>query len=455
MTNYNPFPVQQARRPPPTTSTPLPQPPRRVSQDFRYIFHSPEEPKASLRPSEGPIIKTEPPGVLPSPAPATPFIKTEPASASDILAETFYPSKSTPSASSSAQATDTATNSTDPTTFTTEHDAFLMYHYTTNLTTPSMAPILESNIFPSLNAAILHHAQTVPYVSHVVLAFSGLHLASYSSSPDSANYLYTALAHKDAALQLFMPAIREGITPQTAEPQLAASAVLVACCLALPAADPGRRMNFDRIDILAEVAGLFQGTNHIFHHNAYKDLPRKSSSASCSSCDSASLASHTPRSPGDDVPWPEAMNSLQQCIDALRALPPATDTKEEERRRVLDHAAEMLKKAFGKISEARRDFHVLCVWLGMVNRQFVTLIQVRDPMALLLLAHWAVCRTTMDDIWWARGWPATAVAAIFENLDETHRPLLSWCLSQARGRAPSMGQHSLVEIQPAYRQQPQ
>ena len=462
MTNYNPFSMQQLQQggqgpaisaPPaptyPATSMP---PARRTSQGFRYVFHTPEDNISSVRATEEPFIKIETPAPLAQVAsPATPFIKTESTPAPDTGEGSFYPPKSTPSVSSYPIPDTTAgTESTIETkpslvSFSTEQDAFLMHHYTTNLTTPAMSPILESNIFPSLNEAILRHAQTVPYVWHVVLAFSGLHLASYSPMPQSANYLYTALEHKQAALNLFMPAIAEGITPQTAEPQLAASAVLVACCLALPAADPGRKMSFDRIDILAEVAGLFQGTNHIYHHNAYKMLPRKPSSASSSSCDSSSPSS-APRSPGDNVPWPEAMESLRRCIDRLHALLPTQDPEEEKRRNVLDHAASRLQRAFGKVSEARRDFNVLCVWLGMVDLQFVRLIQTRDPIALLLLAHWAVCRTNMDDIWWARGWPATAVGAIHEALDLDHRPLLDWCVSQARGRAPSMGHHGLVEI---------
>lgn len=308
------------------------------------------------------------------------------------------------------QATKLPKISADATSFTTDQDAFLMNHCaTTLLTTPAIPPILEPDIIPHLAAAFRT-------ATHVELALSGLYIASYSSPSEGSNYLSAALAHKDAALQILRSTTTEGLTTTTAGPQLPALAMLVACCLALPAADPGRRLNLNRIDILAEVAGILRLINYIAHQAAFKDLPPP----------------QKPRSPGDDARCSGTMNSLQRCVEALMSLPRTADPEEEQRRLVMGHAASELRTAVGNISDVRGDFHVIGMWLGTVHPEFVGFIQTRDPMALLLLAHWAVWWSAVDDNWWARGWPAMAVGAIYETLDDTHRPLLTWCLSETR-----------------------
>ncbi|KAI6782309.1 uncharacterized protein J7T54_008395 [Emericellopsis cladophorae] len=338
------------------------------------------------------------------------------------------------------------------------HSTILSRHLDTK------GPILESEHFNTLNKAILSHTHnaSAPYVRHVVLSFSALHLASQqathttsdpsglllprrnSGSPSEGSWLHTALSHNAQALALFLPAIQAGITPTTAEPLLAASVVLVACQLALPAADPTRRTAFDRIDLLAQVAGLFQGANHIFLYNGHtamttrvkSESPTSSgkSSSSLSECSSSpSTANGVPKSPGDDVPWAEAEASVHCCIGAMNALPPASTDTERTRRIVLHHAAAKLIRTFSLISTSQRNFHVLCVWFAMVKKEFVGLLAARDPFALILLAHWSVCKTNMDGIWWARGWPEAAVSSIDEALgqDSEYRGLLAWCVRQA------------------------
>lgn len=332
------------------------------------------------------------------------------------------------------------------------NDSFLFQHYVNNLAVAPMSPILESDLFTPLNADILHHALSVPYVYHVVLSFSALHLASVyafyaSHSPDPSHahnhyhFLSTALAHKDAALQEFLPAIGAGIEASI-ETLLATSAVLVACELALPAADPVRRTAFDRIDILAQVAGLFQGTNHIFlHHTVPPYVAAATLGSPCGPDTSSSGAA--PPSLADDVSWEEGLESIHRIIDTLESLEPSEDAAEENRLFVLTHAATKLYKAFSAISSGERDFRALCNWLGMVKKEFVNLIHSRDPMSLLLLAHWSICRIKMDSVWWARGWPESAVVSINEALDENHRPLLEWCLSQAHKKMEAIGYQPL------------
>ncbi|KFH44852.1 hypothetical protein ACRE_043480 [Hapsidospora chrysogenum ATCC 11550] len=327
-------------------------------------------------------------------------------------------------------------------------DNFLFHHYATNLTVPRMSPIRGSRLFNTLNAAVLRHAASVPYVHHVVLSFSALHLASthasasHNSPGSGANhysFLSAALTHKDKALQLFLAAIRAGVTAASAEPLIAASTVLMACEFALPAADPTRRTAFDRVDILAHVAGLFQGTAHLSNHSG---RPRDASYSSSTSSASGSETSSPPPAvpwPGDDVPWPQAQDSVRRVVVAIEALSAPENKQDETRRTVLRDAATSLIETFSLISTGQRDSHSLCAWLGAVRKEFVEFLRAKDQLAMVLLAHWATCHTNMESTWWKRGWPSATVTSIDEALDQEHKPLLEWCLGQVTGTLENVG----------------
>lgn len=320
----------------------------------------------------------------------------------------------------------------------TKEDEYLMTHFAENLSVPTMSPILESEFAPTLYESIIRWSQSIDYVYSVTLSFSAFHLASIQASgqaesspyftpdaPFKSNLLSVAIAHKDTAITLFREELAKGITHDNGGPLLTCSAVLVACALALPVADPGRVTQYDRIDLLGDVAILFNGTTAIFKQGIFGPYPREA-------------PNHTTvdgqLSPGDGVPWAEAEVSLSRVVSAIEALPadppPSSPTTPEvaERRAVLQHAASRLRQCFHLVATAKKDFHTACMWLGLVRPVFGAMIKARDRLALALLAHWIVCRSHMDKIWWARGWPAESMAAVLEEMAGSEEAsLLSFC----------------------------
>jgi len=44
----------------------------------------------------------------------------------------------------------------------------------------------------------------------------------------------------------------------------------------------------------------------------------------------------------------------------------------------------------------------ILAWLAMAGQEFITKLKENEPMALLILMHWAVLLKNLSDLWWAR-----------------------------------------------------
>lgn len=299
----------------------------------------------------------------------------------------------------------------------------LLHHYTTVLTLPYMGPVFESDITPRMNATIRRRLSGFPYLLNVVLCYSALHLASASPaySPEQSSHLSMALHYKAKALETFRPAIAGGIHPENGEALLAAAAVFVACALALPGADPGCRTDFNRIDLLAQTAGLYQGNWVITKQGIFGPYAN----------DNNEVQPPDYQSPGADFPWSDAHQSMDKAAEAIDALEEETEDQ-RHRKAILVHAAAKLRKSAKLVAAATKNFYVICAWMGMVKPEFIDLMKSRDPLALVLTAHWAICRNRSYSEWWAVGWPEAAVASIKAAVSDEYQYLLKWCLDQAQ-----------------------
>ena len=294
-------------------------------------------------------------------------------------------------------------------------EEFYLRHYSTNLIKPGMAPILESELFHTINDSILRHSRTTTHLQHVVLAFSAFHLASITPCPSTthSHHLATALHYKALALENFRPALEAGITPENGEPLLATSIVLVACTFALPVADPIRQTGYNHIDLLAESMGLFQGTSAILRQGVYRDLsPEQHSLPGTSNLPSS----------GGEAPLAEWERSMSILHCTIEAIDPAS-AEEQHRKSILLHAA-------GKLRRCVDQELITCLWLGMVKKDVSDLVSKRDPLALALVAHWAILSGNSPLSWWKSGWLETYMAAIQEVMSDEHHHLISWCFTR-------------------------
>ncbi|KAK9777416.1 hypothetical protein AB5N19_08491 [Seiridium cardinale] len=253
-----------------------------------------------------------------------------------------------------------------------------------------------------------------PYVHHALLTFSALHIASLSRanthsstiSPD----LVTALSHKSTAIETLRPAV-DRVDSQTCEPALAASGLLTCCAFALPLVGAP----FDPIDLLAQIVSLFQGSTALFRMG-WRDPGALDKTTSLMVRRSVVIAS------ANEAPWPEAEQAVDHLIHAIAML----DCPNQGKKEVLMDSALKSKVALRRVAAAPGVYTVATMWLGMVWPAFITYIQERDPLALILLAYWAVCLKGVSHVWWTRGWAERTLQAVWQIIGEEHVHLLVW-----------------------------
>jgi hypothetical protein len=295
-----------------------------------------------------------------------------------------------------------------------------------NLTIKHMAPVLESSLFPILSPAITRNAAMHPYVQQAVLCYSALHLASSSggeTSTQQSPFLLAALRHKAMALAHFRPLLASGVTAQNCEAAFTASAVLVACAFALPVADPLGTTACDRIELLAQVVGLFRGCLALFRINWSGPHPLEQFR-------SPQVRQSIAASYSVEISWPDAERSVEEVLKVIKDLD-QSNIAARQRKASLLGAGTALHKVIRRVAALESDYSVVCMWLGKVNPEYVNLLRSRDPLALVLMAHWCAARNHYsEDVWWTKGWPLSALTSIVEALNGQYIGLLDWCLAE-------------------------
>ena len=73
-------------------------------------------------------------------------------------------------------------------------------------------------------------------------------------------------------------------------------------------------------------------------------------------------------------------------------------------------------------------------WLTDMHTDFRSFLCRREPLALVVLSHFAVVLSALGDLWWCKGWGAALVKDIYDSVDETWRLKMGWPLSHINFR---------------------
>ncbi|KAF0323799.1 hypothetical protein GQ607_009008 [Colletotrichum asianum] len=312
-------------------------------------------------------------------------------------------------------------------------EQLLLHHYFGHLASLSFGSVDKWDIVPAFRQAVTRHVLTEGYVNQVVLAFAATHLASVYSPAfgiGSAPHVLTALKYKASTLELFRPALASSLTPSSCESGMAAAGLLVACEFALPMMDTGVFGVEDQVEALSRIASLFQGAVALFRMGCRSLRVGEGSPA-------LQIRKTVFTSLTNELPWVDAEESVENILLSVRSL----DQAEVVRRDVLLHAGEKLQRALRRVTAARGSYNVACMWLGMVPSTYIELVTAKDPLALVLMAHWAVCLKGIDieRAWWLRGWPEMIISTVVSSIGEAHHSLLVWPLQEIEKIQASWG----------------
>jgi hypothetical protein len=137
-----------------------------------------------------------------------------------------------------------------------------------------------------------------------------------------------------------------------------------------------------------------------------------------------------------------------------RSLPPSNEPAgyEEQLRELKEHVAfvsmpfhhagnvnavEVLLEIYGnRYGGIDSEYHVAFGWLYRMAEEFVDRLQQRDPIPLIIYAHFVVLMLDMERFWYMKGWTHHVMSGIFEALPAEHRPWIRWPMAIVGWIAP-------------------
>ncbi|OTA98210.1 hypothetical protein M426DRAFT_120066 [Hypoxylon sp. CI-4A] len=301
----------------------------------------------------------------------------------------------------------------------------LLNHYATEVSIIFTSTEAQVEVLSYFHDAVVRHSSQHSYVYHAMLTVSALHLASLalSSSPSSQAYsphLVTALAHKAFALERLRSNFKS-MTAPTCEPALVTSGLLTVSTFALLHVGIGA----DMIDLLSQIMTLYRGTVAIFRLG--REAPTPSPTI-------PRVRQSVVIAIGGEKPWLGAEEAIDKVLTSILGLSEPTEAA-KKRKATLLHAAFELKVALRRAAGARGVYNVACMWLVMVQPAFVEAVKARDPLSLVLLAHWVVGLRYVKGIWWVRGWPERVVEVVWRETKKQYPALLDWVLQEVQSEA--------------------
>lgn len=75
---------------------------------------------------------------------------------------------------------------------------------------------------------------------------------------------------------------------------------------------------------------------------------------------------------------------------------------------------------------------LLIGWLYRLPGEFVSLLEQKEPRALVVLAYWAMMFRYMDDAWFTKGWAEHVLSGVSTFLTPEYHPWIEWPLKKVR-----------------------
>ncbi|KAL3454109.1 hypothetical protein BJX65DRAFT_262821 [Aspergillus insuetus] len=271
------------------------------------------------------------------------------------------------------------------------------------------------DISPGLHRAFRQHAITAAtrfeFFMHMILILSALHLA-LTKSPKFTNqhraFIMNGCSDTMAAFQLEAT----NITEENCE-EIQAFHTLVAI-YALALAQFGRNDKSEEtvVDEMVQIIVLMK-SNRAIKDTAHPIVQAKQTNRWVVEED---IFIDADGYPGDD-----------ELINAVGALQPWIDTANDN-----DVVRAMNTRAAAMVSESisyslRRNFRPF-VWPNFVDDEFLGLLTARNPMALVIFAHYAVILDQSRSLWWCANWGVRIVSAVASCLPDKFMPSIAFPL---------------------------
>lgn len=265
-----------------------------------------------------------------------------------------------------------------------------------------------------------------PYVLHLLLAISALHITRLPRIPSDEVAKYEQLAEDHFAVALpQVTALLPEITSENCSALYIATVLVCNYSFAKPPADGHLLVVADNNEVSWWT--LFRGVRFVVEKftleaifsNHLGPLARENKTK-------------IPPPPGQSgyIPW-EAY--LERLITLTSAHPHSVGGLMET---LCQGLVDCFREVFGTSAEPRAithgKTHVVIRWLWILDDEFADEIKRRNPVAMLLLAYFTVILQTLDCYWFMKGWAVHVLSGIENRLDSAFSEWISWPKQQLR-----------------------
>ncbi|OQE30053.1 hypothetical protein PENSTE_c002G08157 [Penicillium steckii] len=255
-----------------------------------------------------------------------------------------------------------------------------------------------------------------PFLMHGILAVSSLHLARTGIDPSKrAAYLNRAVAHQNQALALFREILGD-INESNAKAMFAFASIVVVYTFGFPQT-PDVQDPWTSVDDLYQVLILTRGIQQVIRSPA--EFLSQSNFAPILQVEMTS------------APLPEdasaTMNQLYEANEVCGARDESHET--EIYTATIDNIAEMLSCEYGGMTSSV----IAGRWAIRLPARFMELLREREPMALVMLAHYGVLLKALRHRWCFGEWCVRVAKAVWAILDDQWRPLIDWAMRAILG----------------------
>ncbi|KAJ5757113.1 uncharacterized protein N7511_007295 [Penicillium nucicola] len=268
---------------------------------------------------------------------------------------------------------------------------------------------------PVWRTNVPEEALSHPFLMHGVLAVSALHLARTGPDPSNrASYLNRAVAHQNQALALFRELLGD-VNENNAKAMFAFAGIVVIYTFGFPHT-PDAQDAWACVDDLYQVLVLTRGVQQVIYApRNYRDFLRESNFGPILQVDEVR-----------GVIPDEAKTALQRLYDANEAYASAD---RQVYRLTIENLEEMLSWVYGGM----RASTIAGRWAIRLPGRFMECLRERDPLALVMLAHYGVLLTFLEHRWCFDEWCVRIARAVWAILDPQWRPLVLWAMKEILG----------------------
>lgn len=273
-------------------------------------------------------------------------------------------------------------------------DVELLHYYTTVTCFSLSSRPSKQQIW---QIAVPREAASHQFLLHALLSIAAVNL-KYLHPTKRRFYERAASTHRNLALSTSIHALHE-VTPSNCHALFALSCVVSVLAFAFPHREQ-LALPSTPVDDMLSVFVLIRGVKTVLHsaqewiaHGALGALTGNDWDPTTS-------------------PLPGEMNSAFDKLSDRNE----RDTPDPSIREMYNSTIEGLKKAFEIHAVVRGESGFIFTWLVMVQASYVAQLEKKDPMALVILAHYAVLLHSSDGQWWIGGRGAQLLEAIYQTL---------------------------------------